>query len=381
MEDLYIHRGRGFGVRLARPEDNAGLCELMRKVHLRGTLDLRQERDPDFFALLEMHLGQHEVWVAEGERGHLGGSGSVAVRPGWLDGAVRTVGYLSDLRSVPGFRGVRALPLAYARVLARFREVHGAEAFYTVIFDSNQLAKGALVGGDGGPRHQGLPRYRPMTPFQMTSVQFTLPKPKPSRPITRATDRDRDELVAFLARQAKRRIMGDVFDDGLLERRFARWPGFGLESFFIARDGQGRIAGTVAPWDTQSFKRTRVLGYHEGMRWVRLAFDLGARVGRFRKLPPPGDCFDFSFLSHLEVEGDDPAILRDLLLEAYRALRGSGQHFMSAMIPRGSPLEAAFRGFTVNRTGMTVYAVTLPDSRFSDFDFATQHPGFEMALS
>jgi hypothetical protein len=54
---------------------------------------------------------------------------------------------------------------------------------------------------------------------------------------------------------------------------------------------------------------------------------------------------------------------------------------MSAMIPRGSKLEAAFTGFTVNRTAMTVYAVHLRGSRHAEREVRTLHPGFEMALS
>jgi hypothetical protein len=117
------------------------------------------------------------------------------------------------------------------------------------------------------------------------------------------------------------------------------------------------------------------------MRWTKRAFDVASFVGRFPPLPPPGECFRFSFLTHLEVEGDDPAVLRELLLAAYARQRPLRHHFMSAFVPRGSRLERAFRGFTVTRTPMTLYAVHPPESRFASEDLTTLHPGFEMALS
>jgi hypothetical protein len=326
-----------------------------------------------------MHQGQLEVLLAEGKDGRASGVGSVSVRPAWVFGEKSSAGYLGDLRILPGSRTAAVMPRAYKLLLERARDRWGAEVFYTVIFDENEAAKKALVERKGKKREE-QPTYSVMTPFAMTNVQFTGAKSKPSRTIEAATERDFDELVAFLAKKSRERLMGEILDADRLRARFHTWPNFSLDSFLLARDG-GRITGCLAPFDTDPFKRTRVLGYYQKMRWVRLAFDLGAKVLRYPALPRPGDTFRFRFLSHLEIEDDDPAILHDLLLEAYRRYGHERLHFISAMIPRGSRLEQAFRGFTVNRTFMTVYAVSLPDSRFSGREFSTVRPGFEMALS
>lgn len=366
-------------VRLATEADNAALCDVVRRVHLRSALDVTQERDPDFFALPRMHQGAYDVLVAENADGFVGGCGSVIVRDGWVDGAIRKVGYLSDLRAVPGFRGARALPAAYRAALERARDVHGAEVFYTVIFDDNQVAKKALL--QTGRRRPGQPTYRAMTPFHMVAVQFTLPCPRPRGDVRRAAPGDRDALVEFLARRARARVMGEDLTPERFAARLELWPDFGLEHFFVARDARGRIVGAVAPWDSHAFKRTRVLGYHGGMRTLKRAFAVGSALLRFPALPEPGDCFRFHWMSHLEVEDDDPGTLQDLLRASYRALRPQRPHFLSAMIPVGSPLEAGFRGFVTNRTPMTVYSVALEGSPWADRDLRTRHPGFEMALS
>jgi hypothetical protein len=378
MREVLLQTG-GVTIRTAGPEDSTALCELLRRVHIRSSLDLTQERDPDFFRLLHMHQGRHEVLIAEGKDGRATGVGSLSVRPAWAFGERTHAGYLGDLRIVPGSRTAAVMPRAYKVLLERARDRFGAELFYTVIFDDNEAAKKALVERKGKKR-EDQPLYSVMTPFSMTNVQFTLPKQKPSRPIEHATDRDFDELVDFLARKGKERLMGEVIDAERLRARFHTWPNFGLDSFLLART-DGRISGCLAPFDADPFKRTRVLGYYRQMRWIRIGFDLGSKVMRYPALPRPGETFRFRFLSHLEIDGDDPAILRDLLLQAYREHASDRIHFLSAMIPRGSPLERAFAGFTVNRTPMTVYAVTLPDSRFASRDYVTMKPGFEMALS
>ena len=280
-----LHESSRLRLRRAVPADSPALCDLLRRVHLRGKLDVLQERDPDFFALLEMHQGAYDVWVGESLEGDkVGGLGTVVVRPGWVDGEVRPVGYLADLRALPGFRGVKELPRAFAKVLEHARDHRGAELFYTVIFDENRLARRALVEQKGAARRGGQPIYRPMTPFQMTSVQFTTRKSwraPPGLEVSRARASDFDALADYLAERARRRVMGEVLTPERLAARFELWPGFGIESFLLARDSSGRIVGALAPWDPSSMMRTRVLGYHGVLGWVKMGFGLAARIFGF----------------------------------------------------------------------------------------------------
>jgi len=389
MADLspFSMSGPSWALRVARPEDNNEVCELFRAIHLGGDLDVTQERDPDFFALGRMHTvhaGTAETLVARHETtGRMLGCGTAITRPAWLEGREITAGYLGDLRVVPDFRGGRHLALAYGEYFAQVRDRLGAQVFTTVIFDTNAQARAALT--KASEKRAGMPVYRLMAPFHMTSLQITTRRPKPSTRVSRARASDHDEIVNFLCRMGKRRVLGEVFDHGLLDARLEKWPGFSIEDFILVRDGRGALVGCCAPWDTSSFKRTRVLGYHGQMRSVKIGFDLGARVLGFTPLPAPGACFQFRFLTHLEVEDDDPGVLHDLLLAAYERHydeREAGWHFVSAMIPRGSRLAEAFRGFLgVQRTPMSLYSVHIPGSELESMDLRTFSPGFEMALS
>ncbi|MCO4763494.1 MAG: GNAT family N-acetyltransferase [Myxococcales bacterium] len=381
--------GDGWSMHMASERDGADLCALFRDVHLPGDLDIVQERDPDFFALLRLHHGAFDTCVGRDSDGRLVGCGSVVSRPGWLRGESVQTGYLCDLRVAPGFRGGLHLAHAYKHFMSAVSEQHGAELFTTVIFDSNKPAIRALTGGGSGLR-AGQPLYRPMTPFSMVSVQHTLRKPAPSAQVSQLSDiagsggtgAVRDELLAWLCERQQGRMLGHCLNPDELASRMDSWPNFDIERFLIYRDRvTGRITGALAPWNTQAVKRTRVLGYHRSMAWVKRAFNTGAFIGRFPPLPQPGSCFDFSFLTHLEVQDDDPAVLRELLLAAYAQMRARGEHFMSACVPRGSPMAAAFKGFTVQETAMTLYTVHPVDSRFTAMDLRSQHPGFEMALS
>ena len=375
-------RGDGWHVRLADPDDaalNRQLCELFSSVRLESALTLTQERDPDFFALPRLHQGPFSTAVAFDDAGQVVGCGTVAVRDAVLGEKTLKTGYLCDLRVAPGFRGGIHLARAYGSFMNHVEATHGADLFTTVIFDSNTAAVKALTTRSDKRKEQ--PVYRPMTPFEMVSVQFTRQKTAASDRVRPATDADLEPLVAFLSARARCRILGEVLTHERFVQRLALWPGLSLSDFLIATDSNGKIVGSLAPWDTSIFKRTRVIGYRGGMLWQKRLFNVGAALLRFPPLPQPGDCFRFVFLTHLEVANDDPAIFRDLLCAAYDRLRPHKLHFMSAFIPRGSPLATAFSGFMTTKTRMTLYAVHRPDSRWADTDLTTLCPGFEMALS
>ena len=375
-------RGQGWGLGLADPTDrgmNRELCELFASVRLESALSLTQERDPDFFVLPSLHQGAFATAVAVDDHGHAVGCGTLCVRDGWLFGELIKTGYLCDLRVAPGFRGGKHLARAYKNFMDHMEARFGAELFTTVIFDSNKAAIAALTHRS----HKRLdqPIYRPMTPFEMVSVQFTRKKSAASSKVREARPEDFDALCEYLAARAKTRLLGEALTPERFRARLALWPGFSWSDFLIARDDRDRIVGCLAPWDTSSFKRTRVLGYRGGMLWQKRAFDVAASLMGFPKLPPPGDCFRFVFLTHLEIDDENPDVFRDLLHAAYARLRGRGLHFMSAFIPRGSPLSHGLKGFMTTKTAMTLNAVHRPDSRFADVDLATRRPGFEMALS
>jgi len=370
---------RHWDLSVATEADNDEICRLFRDVHVSGELDVNQEREPDFFALSRLHHGTAHTFVIRDDKGVVSGLGTAISRPAWLDGERITAGYLCDLRIRPRFRGGVTLAKHMTPVLQWVREQTGVEVFNTVVFDENEIARKVLRGPSAKKR--GQPIYNVMTPFRMTSVQFTRRRRGPRGRVEKATTDDVTELADFLAEKGKNRVLGEDFTGDLLQRRLRDWPNFGIDRFYVARNAHDRIIGCLAPWDTRAVKRTRVLGYNGKMLWIKRAFNAGSPLLRYPPLPEAGNCFDFAFLTHLEVEDDDPVVFKDLLRAAYTDLRPTGLHFMSALVPRGSRLEGAFGGFMVQHTAMNLYAVPVPGGAFEDREWGTRHPGFEISLS
>ncbi|MGE5453418.1 MAG: hypothetical protein ACM3VZ_16435 [Acidobacteriota bacterium] len=377
-----LHEGDGWRMRLATVADNARLCELFRQVDMSADLRLAEERDPDFFALHRAQTRDAYSVLLEDltQPGRPAfGCASILARPAWVFGEVQRVGYACDLRIEAGFRGGRVFPTVIDTFMRFMQEHEGIELMYSAVLSSNTRARHALLN-QGGKR-LGQPSGQVMTPYNMTSIQF-IGKRMPNDPrVQRAQESDRPALVAFLAAQQQQRLFGYVVDDAWLQCRLAQWPGLSLSDFFLLKDGDGQILACAAPWDTEThLRRSRVMGYQGAMQWLRLAYNLEAGLRGFPSLPSTGQCFHFMYLTHLEVAQNDPATLNALLRGIYNELRHLPLHFMSLMVPQGSPLEAGLTGFRIRRIPMELVAFTIPGSRWHGQSLQTLHPGFEMAL-
>src|SRR5512133_735822 len=94
---------------LARPEDDAALRRLLRENPMPGSISVTMEREPSYFRAAGVEGPFHQVAVGRYEEtGEVVGMGTRSIRPVYLNGEVRNVGYLGQLRVFRG-AGSRAL--------------------------------------------------------------------------------------------------------------------------------------------------------------------------------------------------------------------------------------------------------------------------------
>ncbi len=368
--------GPGERLRLATAADNADLLKLFQSVPMRGELVLCTERSPDFFALYRQQRGTHECWALEKD-GRVRGCGTVLLRDGWIDGERRRVAYLGDLRAGPGGRG--ALHRSYAPLLQSVAERHAVTHFYTAVLASNQAALHALTRRS--PRRATQPIYHLFRRYDAVQIHFTRPRwSAPSKHAVRtATRSDLPALTQLLDRDHRERPYGYCFDQGELEHRLLHWPGYSLDSTYLAHDSEGQLAAAATVWDAAPVKRYRVEQYRGTMRWVRRLFGLSSTLWRHAPLPAPGECFRYAYLANLSVPSGDPRALRALLDRAYRDHRRRGLHFLMLYLEANSPLAPALGGFTTQRLPFLQYEVTPADAQAPPARPGTS--GFEIALA
>jgi hypothetical protein len=371
----------GVVVRSATPADDAARRSLFARVAMDTDLVLSVRRDPEFDALYRIQNAEWESVVVEID-GAIEGMGTVLVRDGYIGGERRRVGYLGDLRLSSRAEGRSLLDRFYAPLLAAARERWGCELFLTAVIASNERALRALTRETGRSRRARRPQYMPVGDFDIRSIHLLLPKrrERSAYRVRRARLDDLAAIAGLLDRDARARPFGYPMDERELSRRLREWPGLGIDSFLLAEDARGTLVGCIALWDASPVKRTLVMEYRGAMRRVRLGYDLAAVLLGMAKLPAPGDALRYLYVTHQAVPSGDPGVLRALLCEAYRMVRGSGHQVLSACAPLGSSLAPAFRGFQATDLRARLFVVSLPDVEVPSELLNGAWPGFEMAL-
>lgn len=368
----------GWRARIATSDDNARLCEILRDVDMQADLHVTEERDPDFFAIHALHLGEAYTLLIEDKqlpathRQNIVGFCSAIVRDGFIDGDLRRVAYVCDLRLVSHYRNKRILPKACKEFFDFLHREKQVEAFYSVSLQSN-------VGAVAARRFSG---GHVMCEFSMVNLPLVGRRRATPLTVSKASETDIDALAAFLATQARSRTFGYCLDRDHFKRRLQTWPGLQLNDFYLVRNAAGHIIGCTAPWSTEPhhLRQTRVLAYNGKMRWIRRLYNLEAMLRGFRCLPDPGQTLQQISLTHLEVLDDDPMVFRSLLQAVFNDYRGRDIHFINVMIPDGSAMASALQGFRSQSIRFDVNCFLPPGSLFHGRKFVTLRPGFEMAI-
>lgn len=364
--------------RLACPEDNERLCQILRDVDMQSDLHVTEWRDPDFFAIHQLHLGEPCTLVVEDKTGSYTDSERIVcfctaiIRDGWIDGALRRTAYVCDLRMVKGYRRSRILPKACRDFFEYLEREKGVEAFYSASLTDN---KGAVAARRFSGGHV-------MSEFSMCNIQLIGRVKAPINNVAMAEPTDIEAISKFLDKQSRTRLFGYRFDNQEFKKRLSVWPGLSISDFHIIKNKGGDVVACAAPWDTANgnLRKTRVDGYFGKMKWIRRAYNVEAVLRGFRKLPKVGVCFNQLSLTHLEIENDDPLLLEDIIRSVLRNCNKKDLHFINLMLPKGSSLEKGVEGFRYQSIQFDLNCFLPKQSPFHGQKFRTVRPGFEMAI-
>lgn len=363
-----------WSLRRARPTDNAALCELMGRIPLGGRPRIVQERD-DFFALPALHGGKSDTYVVEDATGRIVGCGTQVVRDAWLDGKRVRLGHVGDLRMEPAYRGGRVIPSLARFGLGEGQKRHGVAFSTMATMRSNRRAHRAAASKD--PKRAAQPYAAPVASYDMLTVPAQAAPMPPS--VERAGPDDVEEIAQFLADGQRQRPFGWVIDAKVLRRRLATWPGLAIEDFLVVRD-HGRIVGCAAPWDPSPVRRARIQAWGPALAAYRLLHQ-GTRPLHGRvPLPAAGDVLRTEYLTHLEVEDDDPGILRRLVLAALHG-RKQGTHAVATIALPEWQTRTALRGLGVHRLPCRLLGVSPQGPESLPTVAATRRIGLELALA
>lgn len=337
-------------VRDATDADNAALVALTAACTMRGDIALRMDRAPDFFALTRLEADETRVGIVAGEDGQVVGCVAASRRRAYVNGSLETICYVSDLKVHPSARGsgVADLLTAYARDASGELAGMDAPCVLTILGGNTPMERRAR-----GPR--GMPALSRFATLSVVAIPLLWERRERPLGLTvrSATVDDLDDMAALWNGRARVRQLAGVFDAGQLALWIADAPGLTLPDYLLAVDGSGRVVGFVGVWDQTAFKQLRVVSYSPRLALVRRGINLIAPLTGAPRLPEPGGALPA--LATVNLCAGDPAVLRALILEAYRRHRGGRFGFITVGLDVCDPLLDATRGLFGQPTTVHAY--------------------------
>jgi hypothetical protein len=298
-----------------------------------GEIQVSLEREPDCSQAGTIEGDLHQVIVSREEgSGRLLGMASRSVRDAWINGERCRLGYLSQLRVVPG---ARSRPRLIKGGYQLIRELHqdGQTPYYvTTILEDNLVARRLLERG-----LKGFPSYQELSHL----VTLVVPvrggvSPTPGISVTHGEEKDLEEILACLERNQRPLQFAPCWTrEDLLspERTRGLTPG----DFLLARR-QSELVGCLAVWDQRDFKQAVIRGYGPWLRWTRPLVNLFSPLLRTPHLPPVGETLQNATLSMIAVDAAAPKVLRTLLGAALEESKRRGLDHLTLGFCRGNPL-------------------------------------------
>ncbi len=344
-----------FTAALAGPDDEPAFRALLRGP-MGGAVRVALEREPDARLAAAVEGDRHFAMVVKDAAGGVVATGSRAVRTVWLDGAPARLGYIGQMRRAPAATAATGPILRAGFEVLRSTRTEGELPFdLTSIAADNVPARRLLERG-----MRGVPPYRPLGELVTCAVP-TRGGVRRGPPVLPGAGRTA-EIVACLGRFGTRHQLAPVWTaEDLADPERCR----GLDDFRVVADGDVRACAAL--WDQRAFKQTRVHGYAPPLSRLRPLLNPLLRLRGLPPLPPPGATLAAAFLSHVAVDGDDPAAFRALLDHARAAARARGIDWLVTAFVDGHPLLAPLLS-TRPRTYRTVlYALPwTPDAPLPD---------------
>jgi hypothetical protein len=301
-----------------------------------GKISVTFQREPSYFAGAVVDGRFHQVIVCRDSLNkRVVGFGCRGVRPRYVNGHSRPVGYLSLLRLLSEYRS-RGL---VARGYKFLRQLHGdgcTPLYLTTIAQGNERAISTLTSA-----RAFLPGYHRAGDYQ-TAV---IPIPRRSRgqaddrgfQVRNATPADVDILLPFLARVGPSRQFFPKYEQTDFFQPGGTFRDLRPDDLLLAFSRE-RLVGVLGAWDQHRFRQTVVHRLDAPSRWWRPVYNALANVRGWPRLPKPGGRFCHVTAVLPVVEHDDRSVFTALLDTLLDRLTATGHDFLLLGMHETDPL-------------------------------------------
>ena len=299
---------------------------------MQGSIQLALERSPDYFRAAEVQNNLVEIVLCcdRQANGNVAGIASLGRRQVFLSGEPVWVRYLSDLRIVSEYRGMRLARL-FAEYIREAEIQTPARLMQSIVFSDNidilrfeKSSDRPIPGMDFLWCHK-LGNYRTSAVKLASSGR----RHQPSCEIRRATETDVPEMQKFFDAEASRKDFYPAYHFDQLHNAY--FDGLKIGDFFLARQSD-ELVGITGVWDQTHMKQTRIAGYSGIIRWFRPLLNIASQAITGFALPPPGTQIRSFYLHTIVTRNNEPEIFQDLVEHIHDAyLNGSYSFFVCGL--------------------------------------------------
>lgn len=364
---------------LAQPGDDLDLRRLLRENPMSGSISVTFEREPGYFAAARTEGPVHQTVVGrEVGTGKVAGMACRSVRPRFVNGQTRMMGYMSQLRIDASYGRGLYLTRALAKGFARMRDCHCADGLTPYYLIS--------VAADNAPARRvlsaalaGMPRLREYAILHTYAITPMRRRPVISMPkgvtLEHGSLDQEAEILACLQRNGARYQFAPAWDrETLFSPQVA--TELCVEEFFLAVRA-GKVIGCLAYWNQCTYKQTVVRGYAPALaRWRGVA-NLFAPLGGWPQLPAVNTPFRFAYASHLAIDHDDPRVFAALLRAVYNLSAERGDDYFMIGLAESHPFRLEVtRAYRNIRYTAQLYLAAWEDGweKIAEVDARAPHP-------
>ncbi|WP_328185880.1 hypothetical protein [Marinobacter sp. OP 3.4] len=304
----------------ARPDDNGDILSLLSSNPQPGAISLSFERSPNYFHGAAISAEDPDVYILrtpETDARSTLGIFNIGTRRLFINGELRRVRYLHDLRLDPRVRGTRALGMAFQTTRELMTE---DELFQAVVLEENHSFLATMMR----PRRM-MPDLTARGSIETSLIHGRASRKfrSPSVEIRPATLDDLPAMQALLDEEGPRRQFFHYHDLDELRDPSPWYRALSVSDYYLIFE-DGALAGLAGTWDQKPFKQTRVAGYSKPVRLSRPLYNVWARVTRGMPLPRVGGCLSYLTLHTVVIRDHNRALLQ-MLINAL--LQGPGRHY------------------------------------------------------
>jgi hypothetical protein len=349
-----------FEFALATPNDDAQLRQRMAEDWMQGKISVSFRREPNYFDGCNVQGETVQVIkCTEQQTGRIVGLGSRLISQAFINGEIKPLGYLADLRGHPEYRRGTLLARGY-RFLRQLHDENPVPLYYSLILEGNTTALQNLVGG-----RAGLPHYRDMGRILTPAIHLDLPKPDIKIPGVRferngvgASHISLPAILQFVQTWQSKKQFAPYYQ--LADFEGCRLTGLKAEDFYLAIRGN-QLVGAVAAWNQQAFRQTHVERYSPQLAMIRPFYNLLARMTPLKPLPAPGKMVPYFYLAFVAIEDNNPEIFRGLLRTLYRDCHRGSWHYFIAGLHENDPLATVLKEYRRIEAAGRLFVIYYPD--------------------